>query len=142
MSKNTLKPNRDAILANLATVWPNAKLGRVSNDDLLWLALVVTCMAKPARDMSSTLQHYRTEYEPTTAYSGRKSLSCGDEVAEFLAGMSPTEVLQVAEQVLGLEDGELQTRYENLNPGQQRMNGGNRIRAALKRGDITAADLH
>jgi len=91
--------------------------------------------------MASTLNRYRTGYEPTIAYSGRVSLNKGDDVAQTLAGLSPDQVLAAAETLLGLENGELATRYAGLNPGQRRMNGGNRIRAAIKRGDATVKDL-
>jgi len=93
------------------------------------------------KSMSRTLNKYRTGYEPTVAYSGRVSLNTGDDVAVLLAGLAPDAVIRVAEQLLGLEDGELMTRYAGLNPGQRRMNGGNRIRAAIKRGDATVDDL-
>ena len=136
--------DRKAALEHLHGVWPEAKLGRVSNDDLIWLMEISVLLQednKP-RTMSATLLQYRAKYQPTVAYSGRASLNNGDAVAEFLAGKTPDEVLKAAEKILGLDDGELQERYANLNPGQQRMNGGNRIRAALKRGDITTDELH
>lgn len=136
--------DRAAALEFLAGVWPKAKLGKESNDNLIWLMEVATVLAEEhgPRTMSATLLKYRERYQPTVAYSGRPSLNNGDAVAEFLAGKAPDEVLKAAEQILGLESGELQERYAKLNPGQQRMNGGNRIRAALKRGDITTDELH
>ena len=137
------KQDRQTAITNLNRVWPEYKFGRMSADDMLWLLEVVVCMPKGAkRSMSETLQRYRQGYESTTSYSGVKSLNNGDDVAHFLDGMSPTEVLQAAERILGFEDGELQAKYAHLNAGQQRMNGGNRIRAALKREDISTDDLH
>ena len=137
------KQDRQAAITNLNRVWPEYKFGRMSADDMLWLLEVVVCMPKGGkRSMSETLQCYRQGYESTTSYSGVKSLNNGDDVAHFLDGMSPTEVLQAAERILGFEDGELQAKYAHLNAGQQRMNGGNRIRAALKREDISTDDLH
>lgn len=137
------KQDRQAAITNLNRVWPEYKFGRMSADDMLWLLEVVVCMPKGGkRSMSETLQRYRQGYESTTSYSGVKSLNNGDDVAHFLDGMSPTEVLQAAERILGFEDGELQAKYAHLNAGQQRMNGGNRIRAALKREDISTDDLH
>ncbi len=93
------------------------------------------------KTMAKTLVKYRTGYLPTVAYSGRVSLNKGDEVSTILAGRKPEDVLAITEMLLGLEDGELVARYAKLNPGQKRMNGGNRIRAAIKRGDVTIADL-
>ena len=136
------KGERKQVIADLATVWPKAKLGKVSNEDLAWLMEIVTAFTQPKRSMSQTLLNYRAKYESATSYSGAKSLNNGDDVAHFLDGMSPTEVLQAAERILGFEDGELQAKYAHLNAGQQRMNGGNRIRAALKREDISTDDLH
>lgn len=144
-TKNAQRDDRKVMIANLTKVWPQAKLGKVKNDDLVWLCAVAHYLQPSKRDMSSTLAKYRQmpdHYKPTTSYTGRKSLSIGDTVANFLDGMSPEEVLQAAERILGLEENELTEKYAHLNPGQQRMNGGNRIRAALKRGDIKADDLH
>ena len=59
----------------------------------------------------------------------------------MLAGAEPLAVIWAAERLLGLESGELATKYAHLNPGQKRMNAGNRIRAAIKRGDATIDDL-
>ncbi|MCK5609672.1 hypothetical protein KAR91_47805 [Candidatus Pacearchaeota archaeon] len=87
--------------------------------------------------MSKTLSKYAEGYEPSLCASGRKSLNTGDKIAHLLAGLEPLAVIQAAESVLGLEDGELLERYEHLNNGQQRMNAGNLIRSAFKRGEVT-----
>lgn len=136
------KQDKKQAIETLQAFYPEAKLGRTSAADLEWLLEVVKCFPKSRRDMAATLLQYRAGYESSVSYSGVKSLNNGDDVAHFLDGMSPTEVLQAAERILGFEDGELQEKYAHLNAGQQRMNGGNRIRAALKRQDITADDLH
>ena len=91
--------------------------------------------------MSATLLKYRKRYVPSVAYSGRKSLSNGDVVAQFLEYKEPKEVAHQVEALLGFAKGELVEKYASLNPGQQRMNCGNRLRAALKRGDITEEQL-
>ena len=93
------------------------------------------------KTMSGTMSKYRKAYEPTVAYSGRVSLNKGDEVATMLAGLSPLAVIEAAERLLGFESGELVAKYAHLNPGQKRMNGGNRIRSAIKREAVTIADL-
>ena len=138
----TPKVKRSELLATLAHFYPKAKLGKTKTEDLEWLVLVTTHFAAPKRDMSGTLARYRAKYQPCTSAAGRKSLNNGDDVALFLEGMTHTEVLQAAERILGFEDGELQEKYAHLNTGAQRMNGGNRLRAALKRGDIQTEDLH
>ena len=140
---STQKYNRKDVLEQLTGVWPEADWKGVTKDELLWLVEVALVLTTPqGRGMSETLLRYRQRYQPTVAYSGRASLNNGDVVAEFLAGREPHEVCAAVEQLLGLEDGELWARYQNLNPGQQRMNAGNRLRAALKRGDLTPEALH
>jgi len=93
------------------------------------------------RGMAGTLSKYREQYVPTVAASGRKSLSNGDELAQTLEYKDHVVVMKIAETVLGLEAGFLATKYEKLNNGAKRMNSGNRIRAAIKRGDITIEDV-
>lgn len=93
------------------------------------------------RGMSATLAKYRTTYEPTVAYSGKASADNGDQVAEILRGMTPSQVCALADKVFGEAEGTHEARYEGLNPGQRRMCAGNRIRAAVKRGEATIDDL-
>jgi len=93
------------------------------------------------RGMSATLLRYRTGYQDTVSSTNRPSLHNGDEVAVFLAGATPEFVMAAADKLLGLGDGFCAERYSGLNPGQQRMNSGNRIRMAAKRGDITIAQI-
>lgn len=90
--------------------------------------------------MAGVLANYRAGYVPSIAASGKKSLSNGDEVAKALEGKTAVEVLQIADSLLGLPSGALQSQYARLNPGQQRMNAGNRLRAALKKGTIAVVD--
>jgi len=144
MSTNDNKLPRKAMITHLNQTWPDAKLGRVSTDDLLWLAeiVVLLSMTTGKRSMSETLAKYRAKYQGCTSASGRKSLNNGDDVAHFLDGMTAVEVLQSAERILDFEDGELQERYAHLNIGAQRMNGGNLLRGAIKRQDISTKDLH
>jgi hypothetical protein len=92
--------------------------------------------------MASTLRKHRVKYEPVKAYSGKPSLDNADTVAKALRGKTPAEVMALAERVLqGVEKGELTKKYGHLNPGQQRMNAGNLIRNAVKRGELKVKDL-
>lgn len=91
--------------------------------------------------MSKILAKYRKNYKVTVSASGRKSLSKGDELAQLLEAMDVSQVMALAEEALGMEPGTLVEKYQTLNPGQKRMNSGNRLRAALKRGDVTIDDL-
>ncbi len=90
--------------------------------------------------MAGILANYRAGYVPSIAASGKKSLSNGDAVAKALEGINAQEVLLMAESLLGLPSGTLQAQYARLNPGQQRMNAGNRLRAAVKKGTIAVVD--
>ena len=138
-----INETRENLLANLALVWPDAKLGKISNAELVWLAQVAQHLdeAGSSKNMAKTLAKYRAGYEDTASYSGRLSKHNGDDVAGILAGAEPGQVIAAAEALLGLEAGELAAKYDRLNPGQKRMNAGNRIRAAIKRGDATIEDL-
>lgn len=83
------------------------------------------------RGMAKTLNRYRGNYEPHLTPRGKKSLSNGDWLALQLAGLTPAEVMVVASSAL--DQPGLTGRYAHLNPGQQRMNAGNRLRAAIKK---------
>jgi hypothetical protein len=93
------------------------------------------------KSMSATMLKYRKKYEPSLSASGRKSLNTGDEIAHLLAGLEPRLVIAAAERLLSLKTNELWDKYSGLNVGQQRMNAGNRIRGAVKRGDVTVKDV-
>lgn len=100
-------------------------------------AVLATQEDDKPKTMSSQLQAARLRYEPCVSYSNRLSLHNGDDVASLLQGATPEAVMGAAEVLLGLKEGELVTRYAHLNPGQRRMNSGNRIRAAFKNERIT-----
>lgn len=67
--------------------------------------------------------------------NGNKTHDTGDRTAERLRGMPIDAVYIEAAQVTGTPEGELRARYQSLNLGMQRMNLGNRIRAALRAKD-------
>lgn len=95
---------------------------------------------KEKRSMAATLKKHRQKYVQTDGYAG-VSTNCGDDVATILRMHEPPKVVRIAEIVLSMKKGELAKRYEKLNPGQQRMNAGNRIRSAFKKGLITKTAL-
>lgn len=90
--------------------------------------------------LARTIAKYRHKYVPTLAASGKKSLSNGDELAMLLAGLEATQVCDLADELLGFPLGYHFAKYCHLNKGSQRMNAGNKIRAALKRGDLAFDD--
>lgn len=72
--------------------------------------------------------------------AGNTSVHCGDELARFLVGKSLEQVYDIAAKAFGPGNG-LKARYSHLNVGQQRMNVGNRLRAAMKDGLINISQL-
>lgn len=71
-----------------------------------------------------------TTYEPVKSAEGNSSLDCGDDLASKLRGVELEEVYSKAAKVLGESERSLRKRYSHLNVGMQRMNLGNRLRAA------------
>ena len=61
------------------------------------------------------------------------SLDNGDMVAVSLRDKVLEDVYKIAADLCKTSVAELKSRYETLNPGMQRMNLGNRIRAALRK---------
>ena len=98
---------------------------------------------EPAEDDESTggmakqLSKYRATYVTSIAPSGRKSLSKGDMVAKALEARELNELYGVVEDIFDLD---LRDKYAKLNLGSQRMNLGNRIRAAFKNVDHAQHD--
>lgn len=68
-----------------------------------------------------------------TSAAGNLSYDCGDGVARQLERKSLTEVYEIAAAKLGIPEEQLLAKYQHLNPGMQRMNLGNRIRAAASK---------
>ena len=91
--------------------------------------------------MSETVAKYRLGYVKVVSYSGNNSLDNGDDVAEILRGMSPDETCALADKVFEAPAFHHAERWQHLNAGSRRMNAGNRIRAAFKRGEVTAQQL-
>jgi hypothetical protein len=77
--------------------------------------------------IQADLEHY-VLHDSTTA-TGRKHLDIDDDVAQKLREMDLGAIYKYAAGVLEVTQKELHERYQNLNPGMQRMNLGNRIRA-------------
>ena len=98
---------------------------------------------KVVRTAAATLKKYRDQgnYSYSDGYAGL-SLNNGDSVAQMLAMLEPERVVSLAEKVLPkIKRGELKAKYAKLNRGMKRMNAGNRIRAAIKKGTITEAKV-
>lgn len=82
---------------------------------------------KSSEHMSEKLSE--RNYTKVKAHSGRASLDCNDNVAVLLRGQSLDKCYEIASDVLDQSIAKLKTKYAHLNPGQQRMCLGNRMRS-------------
>lgn len=73
---------------------------------------------------------YHKDNEHKTA-GGHTSVDCNDDVASKLRGKDLDAVYAFAARTLKEPEADLRKRYKHLNVGMQRMNLGNRCRAAL-----------
>lgn len=71
-----------------------------------------------------------SSYVPAVSAGGFKSMHNGDKLAKTLEGQSLDDVYAAASKLLNVTQKELRARYAHLNVGMQRMNLGNRMRAA------------
>lgn len=96
---------------------------------------------KSKASMAQALAMHRGQYVKTKSAKGKPTAICGDEVSTILSGLEVEVALEVAAWAIDVPADELYTRYEHLNPGQQRMNAGNLIRGAIKKELVTINDL-
>lgn len=96
------------------------------------------------KSMSGTLNKYRKTYQTTHTAKGNKSQSSKLSVtARHMEGFDHGQVAQFTSSLLG-SDAELMEfyhQYAHLNNGQMRMNCGNKINNAVKRGDLIEEDV-
>lgn len=90
---------------------------------------------------SAQLRKYRASYQAYQQKSGEISLDNGDDVASLLRGCSVEDVMALADKVKAYPDGWHQQRYAKVNKGSKRMNAGNVIRGAHRRGEETVTSL-
>ena len=91
--------------------------------------------------MSEQLKLARQKYTSSKSSNGNLSVHNGDDVATLLAGNAPEIVCATAEKLSNLKKGSLTKKYGHLNPGQARMCAGNRIRAMVKRKEVTVDEV-
>jgi hypothetical protein len=75
------------------------------------------------------LSHYQLHTDVKTP-SGRPTLDVGDKVAEEVIKVTAHELSRLTGETI--TQSSIRAKYEYLNPGQIRMNCGNRLRAAFK----------
>ncbi len=88
-----------------------------------------------ASKMAEALRKARVHYQKTRRPQGAASADCADLIAKELRDYEPLEVAGLADRCFDLPKGFHAERYAHLNMGQIRMNSGNKIRAAYKKGD-------
>lgn len=76
---------------------------------------------------------YRSTLQTVLTATGNKSLDNGDTIAQMLRGADLETVYKIGAKELKVTVEELKKKYGHLNPGQQRMNVGNRIRGAIRK---------
>lgn len=92
--------------------------------------------------MSKKLRKYAVNYTKATKGVNRTK-HCGDGIAQILNDKveNVAHLYKATSKLTGVPEADLKSRYGHLNQGQQRMNLGNRIRAAFKDELITLADV-
>ena len=83
--------------------------------------------------MSRQLKAARVRYAKTKRPSGAASADNADAIARALRDYEPLEVCEIADKVFRLPLGSHESKYSRLNPGQKRMNSGNRIRGLWRK---------
>jgi hypothetical protein len=87
--------------------------------------------------MAQQLRRFAAHYVPAKNASGATTKICGDSLSQLLLSLEPEQVSLVAAAVLDLPA----DKYDHLNPGQVRMNWGNRLRAAIKKDNVSYEDV-
>ena len=77
------------------------------------------------------LDRYKVSKDVRTE-SGAPSVDIGDATAKLLRGKTLDEVYKIAAKSLDTSEKSLRDKYTHLNPGQQRMVLGNKLRGAAK----------
>ena len=119
-----LKPEQRQRIADLVDSMPEPESGEEEG--------------KPSQ--AKQLAKYKARYHRSHTSEGNASLNNGDDMAGFLEGMDWIAVCKLADAFLPLDGQTHAEKYERLNPGSKRMNAGNKLRAAWKRGDIQITD--
>ena len=97
-------------------------------------------LAKATQPTMAALREARKRYRAERV-GGKLRIDNGDPIADLLRPLTPMQVALAADKLLDEPDGTHAEKYAHLNPGQVRMNSGNRIRGAVKRGAATIDDV-
>ena len=120
----------------------DGKIKKVRAKALTELAIEESDDEEGGNPMANHLAKYRTRYLKTKSAAGKASMNNGDEVAQALLGLDHIAVALLADELVPLKGTECHLeKYGHLNNGQIRMNSGNKIRGAAKRGEVTATEI-
>lgn len=119
-------------MAKAKNVRKGARTGRVAKKSPAEIkALAEGAVLKRVGDKQFDL----SDYHAVKSAGGNSSLDCGDSVAKDLRGKELDDVYKEYAKVFGREEAAaMRKRYGKLNVGMQRMNLGNRLRAAVRQG--------
>lgn len=95
---------------------------------------VAKAKAKKAPNDKRLVQADLSKYTVTKgvdSLKGKRAVDIGDDAAKKLRGIPLDEAYRIVSKAVEVPQTELKAKYEKLNPGMQRMNLGNRLRAAL-----------
>lgn len=87
----------------------------------------------PGRRMARTLKAYAVGYLPAKNASGTSTKINGDALAIAWLSLDVAQFCTYAAGLLGMSP----LAYSHLNPGQQRMNMGNKLRGAIRKGTLS-----
>ena len=88
-----------------------------------------------ASRMAEALRKARVRYKKDKRPDGKATAHCDDLIARELRDYDPKEVAGIADRCFDLPKGTHEAKYCHLNPGQIRMNCGNRIRGVWRKGE-------
>lgn len=127
----------DAINARREGTFSTTTTGATAAPELLKIAKKPVVLGRARKPLSERKNGrvdplYLAQYQQYRREDGVLSMDNGDDVAARLRKMELANVYAYAAGVLNVPKDELLARYAKLNPGMQRMNLGNRVRAFLR----------
>ena len=135
--------------STLDTGLTKTALRKLPKDELVKQLTAWQAAQPEAEEAASRVpQKYRVKYAEAAKAAGHKAhtatgkatLNNGDEFALLWEAILPSEACKLADQVAPQPDKQTHAaKYAHLNVGMQRMNAGNRIRGAIKRGEVKPA---
>jgi len=102
-------------------------------------AVLIAAPVKEGRLVPADLSKYSVHESKTL--SGRKHIDVNDETAAKLREKTLDQIYVFAAKTLGETEKDLRAKYGHLNLGMQRMNLGNRIRAAFNAAEVASKGL-